>query len=182
MAIPTFTSGQILTAAQQNSLASYTTPTGGVIAFAGATAPTNYLLCDGAAVSRTTYAELFALISTTYGSGDGSTTFNVPNLKGRVIVGLDVAQTEFDVRGETGGAKTVTLTSAEMPVHNHSQQLPNATAGGAGANPGAYFSTNWTNATPNSTGASATTTANAGSGGAHNNLQPYIVLNYIIKT
>jgi microcystin-dependent protein len=182
MAVPVFTDGTAFTAAQGNSLASYTMPTGAVTAFAGATAPTNYLLCDGSAVSRTTYSELFTLISTTYGVGDGSTTFNVPNLKGRMPVGLDATQSEFDVRGETGGAKTVTLTSAEMPVHNHSQQLPNATAGGAGANPGAYFSTNWTNATPNSTGPSSTTTANAGSGGAHNNLQPYIVLNYIIKT
>jgi microcystin-dependent protein len=79
--------------------------------FAGSTAPTGWLLCDGTAVSRTTYSDLFAITSTTYGVGDGSTTFNLPNLKGRVPVGLDTSQTEFDVLGETGGAKTHTLTS-----------------------------------------------------------------------
>jgi microcystin-dependent protein len=86
-----------------------------------ASAPTGYLLCDGTAVSRTTYATLFAVISTAFGAGDGSATFNLPNLKGRVPVGLDAAQTEFDVMGETGGAKTVTLDATMMPAHTHVQ-------------------------------------------------------------
>jgi microcystin-dependent protein len=63
-------------------------PAGRIEAYAGATAPTGYLLCDGTAVSRTTYAGLFAVTSTTYGVGDGSTTFNVPDLRGRVPVGV----------------------------------------------------------------------------------------------
>jgi len=94
-------------------------PTGAINAYAGSIAPSGWLLCDGAAVSRATYADLFALIGTTYGAGDGTSTFNVPNLKGRVAVGRDATQTEFDVLGETGGAKTHTLTTGEMPSHSH---------------------------------------------------------------
>lgn len=77
------------------------------------------LRADGTAYSRTTYADLFARIGTTHGAGDGSTTFNVPNLKGRVMCGFDSAQTEFDAVGETGGAKTFTLTTAQLPAHTH---------------------------------------------------------------
>jgi microcystin-dependent protein len=92
----------------------------GFIGYTGAAAaPTGWLLCDGSAVSRTTYLNLFNAVGIAFGGGDGSTTFNLPNLKGRVIVGLDSGQTEFDVRGETGGAKTVALAAAEMPIHAH---------------------------------------------------------------
>ncbi len=86
-----------------------------------ANAPAGFLLCDGAAVSRATYAALYTALGDTYGAGNGTTTFNVPNLKGRVPVGLDSGQTEFDALAETGGAKTHTLTSAEMPSHTHTQ-------------------------------------------------------------
>ena len=96
------------------------TPAGVIVPYAGSSAPTGYLVCDGSAVSRTTYADLFTAIGTTYGAGDGSTTFLLPNLKGRAIVGVDAAQTEFDALGETGGAKTHTLTSSEIPSHTHS--------------------------------------------------------------
>lgn len=95
-------------------------PIGTLLAYAGSSAPTGYLLANGAPVSRTgVTADLFALIGTTYGSGDGSTTFNLPNLLGRVPVGRDAAQAEFDVLGETGGFKTVTITAATMPSHVH---------------------------------------------------------------
>ena len=80
-------------------------PTGAVSAFAGSAAPTGWLLCDGSDVSRTTYSDLFAVVGTTYGAGDGSTTFGLPNLEGRVPVGLDAGQTEFDALAETGGSK-----------------------------------------------------------------------------
>ena len=83
------------------------------------TAPSGWFVCDGSAISRTTYSDLFAVIGTIYGVGDGSTTFNVPNLKGRAIVGRDASQTEFDVLGETGGEKTHVLTESEMPSHRH---------------------------------------------------------------
>lgn len=168
-----------------------TTPPGIVELYAGTTAPSGYLLCDGSAVSRTTYAALFAIIGTTYGVGDGSTTFNVPNLKGRVPVGLDSSQVEFDALGETGGAKTHTLTIAEMPSHDH--------GGNTGAtNPNANFNLTVAGSNPSSPshivrGTSTGSVANAisgashshpitaqGGGTAHNNLQPYLVMNYII--
>lgn len=94
-------------------------PTGSISVYAASVAPNGWLLCDGSEVSRATYADLFALIGTTYGVGNGTSTFNLPNLKGRVPVGRDAAQVEFDVLAETGGAKTHTLTTAEIASHSH---------------------------------------------------------------
>ena len=97
------------------------TPAGVITQYGGSTAPTGWLLCQGQAISRTNplYTRLFTAISTNYGIGDGSTTFNVPNLQGRIPVGKDATQTEFDVLAETGGTKTSTLTTANMPSHQH---------------------------------------------------------------
>jgi microcystin-dependent protein len=95
------------------------TPAGVVSAFAGAAAPTGYLLCDGAAVSRATYSTLFATLGTTYGAGDGSTTFNLPDLDGRVPVGRDAAQPVFAALNNRGGEITHTLTVAELAGHTH---------------------------------------------------------------
>lgn len=89
--------------------------TGAVIPFAGASAPTGYLLCDGTAVSRTTYATLFALIGTTYGVGDGSTTFNMPDCRGRFPLGKAAAGTG-SVLASTGGSLDHTHTG---PSHTH---------------------------------------------------------------
>lgn len=111
--------GGVTLAKLASALQEFLVPTGSINAWSTNTAPTGWQLCDGTAVSRTTYAALFAVIGTTYGAGDGTTTFNLPNLKGRAIVGRDSAQTEFDTLGETGGAKTHTLTTAEMPAHSH---------------------------------------------------------------
>jgi microcystin-dependent protein len=80
------------------------------------TAPDGYLLCDGAAVSRTTYADLFAVISTTYGAGDGSTTFNVPQLQGKMPQGYD--GTTYNLAG-TGGANTVTVAVTNNQTANN---------------------------------------------------------------
>ena len=100
------------------------TPIGGVTQYAGATTPSaNWAICDGSEISRATYETLFTRIGTSYGVGDGSTTFNLPNLKGKVLVGLDSTQTEFDALGETGGAKTHTLTSTEIPGHTHTTNI-----------------------------------------------------------
>jgi microcystin-dependent protein len=145
-------------------------PVGVVFPYAYGAAPSGYLLCDGAAVSRTTYAALFALVGTTYGAGDTVTTFNVPNLKGRVVAGFDAGQSEFNTIGETGGSKTHTLTVGEMPSHTHPYQLfPNSFGGN--------------NPYPGQAGIAINTTVGAtGGDGAHNNLQPYMAMNYIIKT
>jgi microcystin-dependent protein len=175
-----FTPGEILASADMNTLVM--TPSGVVSSFAGSTAPTGYLLCDGQSVSTTTFASLFAVIGYQFGGSGGS--FNVPNLKGRVPVGLDSAQTEFDARGETGGAKTHTLTLGQMPSHTHSRGTILTAA--SPANPGTFLASASASVFYSNSGSGFTDdgggTGAAGSGQAHNNLQPYIVLNYIIKT
>lgn len=162
-------------------------PVGIVTQFAGATAPAGWLLCDGAAVSRTTYAALFAVIGTAYGVGNGSSTFNLPNLKGRVPVGRDAAQTEFDVLGETGGAKTVKLTAAQSGVPEHAHSISgraNATASGTGdgqtrgsGSADGGFRTGGVA----STGAYGSAMGPMDAAQAHENMPPYLVLNHIIK-
>jgi microcystin-dependent protein len=145
-------------------------PPGAITMYSAGVAPAGWLLCDGSAVSRSAYGTLFSLIGTTYGVGNGTTTFNLPNLKGRIPVGFDTTQTEFNTLGETGGEKTHTLTTAEMPSHVHTQSghfTYTIVDSGAG---------------PNNVGAQQTVNTGAtGGDGAHNNLQPYIALNYIIK-
>jgi microcystin-dependent protein len=93
-------------------------PAGIMAPYGGAAAPGGWLICDGTAISRTTYAALFAAISTTFGAGDGSTTFNLPDMRGRHAVGKNAAT--FATLGGTGGAETVVLTNAQMPIHSHS--------------------------------------------------------------
>lgn len=102
---------------QFNALEAF--PKGMVSPYAGASAPTGWLLCDGAAVSRTTYASLYSVVGDTYGAGDGTTTFNVPNLKGRVIVGIDGADSDFNTRGETGGWKATQAHTHDLSNHTH---------------------------------------------------------------
>ena len=97
------------------------TPSGAVLAFAMATAPTGWLKCNGAAVSRTTYAALFAAIGTTFGVGDGSTTFNLPDLRGEFVRGWD------DGRGVDSGRGIGTYQADEIKSHDHSI---NSAAGG----------------------------------------------------
>jgi microcystin-dependent protein len=150
-------------------------PTGTLIMWAGGTTPpSGYLLCDGSAVSRASFAELFAVIGTTYGAGDGSTTFNLPNLQGRVPVGFDSGQTEFDAMGETGGAKTHTLTVSEIPSHSHTTEGVSP-----GSSPNNFTGHSALGAEQNAQDSSVGST---GGGGAHNNLQPYITLRFIIRT
>lgn len=138
---------------------------------ARATAPDGWMLCDGASLLRASYPALFSAIGTTYGSVDG-THFNLPDLRGRVAVGRDAAQVEFDVLGEKAGAKTHTLSATEMPSHTHKTGISTTLAfGTAGGGYSAVVGFAQSNAD----------TSSAGGGGAHNNLQPYIVLNYLIK-
>jgi microcystin-dependent protein len=145
-----------------------TCATASIVMFAATSAPAGWLMCDGSAVSRTTYATLFAAISTTYGIGDGSTTFNLPNLQGNVPVGYKSGDADFGTLGQTAGEKTHLLTTTEMPAHTHS------VAYGSGGPVGL--------SNAGTAGGGSVTTGSAGSGGAHNNLQPYLALNFIIKT
>jgi microcystin-dependent protein len=152
--------------------------------YGGTSAPTGWLLCNGAAVSRSTYADLFAVVGTTYGAGDGSSTFNLPDLRDRFAVGSGTTYSA----GATGGAATHTLTEAEMPAHTHSATstdsghthvLPYGDSGGEsdgwdGSGNSSTTNTGYANIT--------TTIASTGGGGAHNNLPPYLSLAFIIKT
>jgi microcystin-dependent protein len=98
-----------------------TMPTGALLDYAGTSAPTGWLGCDGSAVSRTTYANLFTAIGTTWGVGDGATTFNLPDFRRRVAVGSGGSGTATLANsvGSTGGAETHTLTSGELASHTH---------------------------------------------------------------
>ena len=154
-------------------------PTGAVTAFAGSTAPTGYVLCDGSEYSETTEAALFAVISTTYNTGgETANHFRVPDLRGRVVAGLDADDNVLNettsingtVLGEVGGDDVHTLLEAEMPAHDH---------GGANSqvsNPAG------TSLTIGQTGSfDFVDLPSEGGGQAHNNVQPTIILNYIIK-
>jgi microcystin-dependent protein len=151
---------------------------GSMIMYAGTTAPSGYLNCDGSAVSRNTYSSLFAVISTLYGSGDGSTTFNVPNLQGKFPIG---ASTTYTI-ATSGGNSTKTLSTSEMPAHNHSYTYYSPT----GYDQATVISDRGTfyywytenNAGPNTI---TSNTGNAGSGTAFSLLNPYLAINYYIK-
>lgn len=149
-------------------------PAGTVNPFAGATAPFGWLLCEGQEVSRTDYARLYAVIGDVYGDGDGVNTFNLPNMKGRVPVGMDASQTEFDTLGKNVGAKTHTLTVAQMPSHNHG-------AGGGGSSVITWLGSGGNYALASGSTVRGYNVENNGGGQAHNNIQPSITLSYIIK-
>lgn len=170
---------------KQNS----TNPVEYVGAFPGAiaygvntTAPAGWLLANGQAVSRTTFATLFAIIGVTYGVGDGSSTFNIPNLTDRIMVGKG---TTFPTLGATGGAATHVISMAEMPFHdhgggnhNHTFQLAQhagipAQTGGSGA----FFSGYGTGTTD----ASGAIIAAQGGNATMSLMNPYITLNPFIK-
>lgn len=144
------------------------TPTGAMLMWGTTSAPSGWLICDGSAVSRTTYATLFAVIGTNFGIGDGSTTFNLPNFKGKNAIGYNASNTAFDAMGETGGEESHTQSIAEMPAHTHTYSTPPTP--GAGGSGGSYSGTP-TSATSGSTGG----------GVAFNVLDPYLAVNFIIK-
>lgn len=164
--------------------------TGTILAYGGATAPAGYLLCDGSVASRTTYADLYAVVGTSFGPGDGSTTFGLPDLRGRVPAGLDTmggtaagrltttaSGVDGAVLGKAGGAQTHTLTKAELPAHYHTVyphagrvQASSGTRGAGSEDP---------NATSNVDPAKSST---VGEDQPHNNVQPTLVVAYVIKT
>lgn len=147
--------------------------TGAILAFGGTAAPSGYLLCDVAVVSRTTYAALFSAIGTNYGVGDGSTTFGLPDLRGRTPIGTGQgAGLTNRTIGANVGAETHQLTTAQMPVHNH---LIRESLAGSTVCP--QFAANL-----KQTGGATGATESAGSGQAHNNMQPSQVCTFIIKT
>lgn len=151
-----------------------TLPIGSIVAFASDTIPNGWLLCDGSVVSRTTYSELFNAIGLNYVE-DGvewldEERFPLPNAKGRTLVGKDSTDTDFNKLGKTSGEKTHTLTVDEMPSHKHSMNFGDS-AGGDGS--GFVYSS--------TSGNNNVFMFETGGGQAHNNLQPSLTLNYIIK-
>lgn len=152
----------------------YQSPTGAVTMYGAAAAPSGWLNCDGAAVSRTTYSALFTVVGSTYGAGDGTTTFNLPNLKGRVPVGVGTGSgLTARTLAATGGEENHTLTVAEIPSHTHSGAETSAVNLVGGAS-GAYVRL--------TSDGTVTQTGSTGGGGGHNTMQPFLVLNFIIKT
>lgn len=183
-------------------------PAGVIVPWAGGGAtPSGWLQCQGQVISRATYADLFDVIGTTYGEGDGATTFSLPSLKGRVPVGIDADQTDFSSLGKTGGSKTSVATHSHSTSHTHT-----GTSGMMSANTehSHAYSVNGTGSTGAATsssahagasaGTTAFTTANANTDHAHTfttgdpsdstsgstgsssgNLPPFLVLSFLIK-
>ena len=158
-------------------------PVGVVQMWAGEAAPAGWLLCQGQAVSRTTYAALYAVCGTAYGTGDGSSTFNLPDLRARMPIGLS-GSGAFNALGNAGGEENHTLTTAEMPSHKHP-----VTAGTNMPTLGVWptnmaAGTGW-RAISSTTGSDGTlgvvSASNTGGGSAHNNMPPYMVVNFIIR-
>lgn len=155
-------------------------PSGVVYPFAGSSAPKGYFICDGAAINRETYSDLFNVIGTTYGSGDGSTTFNLPDARGRAIYGLGT-NTDIDALGENDGTTLADRTPKhqlsidEMPSHSHNI--------GPSGNPQTFYPAgngDYVASSPGTTGTSKNPgTTLAGSSQKHDH--GFIVMNYIIK-
>jgi len=171
-------------------------PTATIVPWSDSSIPTGFLECNGAAVSRSTYSALFAIIGTTYGAGDGASTFNVPNLADNVAVG----KSNNKALASTGGANTVTstgnvggstanatLSEAQLASHDHTI---NRTNGGPGSD--TLFSATQAGLVSSQAGSNS---RNAGSGTGHSHnmsatftgdatsvLQPYLTIIYIIKT
>ncbi len=154
--------------------------TGTIVPWPSAVIPQGWLICDGRPVSRTDYKSLFAVIGTVYGAGDGAGTFNLPDLRGRTVVGLDnmgggSANVITDLAGRTLGGKfgeeAHRLTVAEMPSHAH------------GYNESPWFGARYDgHSSPLLTSQRAATTSSAGGDLAHNNLQPSMGLYWIVKS
>lgn len=172
-------------------------PSGTVSDFAGPTAPVGWLTCDGSAVPRDTYANLFIAIGTTWGAGDGSSTFNLPDLRNRITRGAGVSGV-----GTTGGADSLTLSVAQLPAHNHPVVDPTHVHGitdpghlhtattstsinTAGAATGSAAAGNTGSATTGITinsAATGVTVGDTGSGDSVPTLPAYATLQKIIKT
>jgi microcystin-dependent protein len=147
-------------------------PAGSVADYAGASPPAGWLACDGSPVSRSTYVDLFAAIGTTWGAGNGTTTFNLPDLRGRTAVGAGTGSgLSPRTLAATGGEEEHTLDISEMPAHQHSVDLDSS--GGSTSPAQSSFGVS---------PVSSVGTSTEGGGAAHNNMQPFAVLNKVIKT
>jgi microcystin-dependent protein len=160
-------------------------PTGGMMMWGTASAPFGYLLCNGAAVSRSTYSALFAILGTAYGSGDGSTTFNVPDFRDRFPVG---AGTTYSANSTGGSANAITVSHTHTFTSDgggsHSHDVGASYIGSGIASNGGYITPTGTGATTSTapTHTHTGTTDSSGSSGTNANLPPYLGVYFIIKT
>lgn len=170
-------------------------PVGQVMIWPTNTAPQDFLICNGQAVLRGQYAALFGVLGTTYGAGDGSTTFNLPDLRGRVPVGAgtgDATDATAWSLASKRGAETHVLTAAQGPEHQHlmfadqtrngtSVPAPSTTSSVARRLESSALDEYAMKAATDGTEATLGLTAKSGTGAAHNNIQPSLTLNYIIR-
>lgn len=184
--------GDVLTFDGTKWVAQPGVPSGTVLPFAGPLAPLGWLLCDGRAVSRASYAGLFTTLGIAYGGGDGSTTFNLPDLRGRSVFGLDnMGGTDAgrlnvtNNLGDGGGAQTksgstgsTTLSISQLPSHTHPVMATSAVQGNGGG-------AGWMTVASNPT---VPATAAIGNGQSHDHtisnfdvMPPYLLLNWMIK-
>jgi microcystin-dependent protein len=185
-----------VTSAIQTQLG-FVVPTGGLLMWTGAVnaVPTGWLLCDGSEVSQTTYADLYAVIGSTFGTPVTNTNFILPNLVDKFVAGVGSSGT-YSV-GTTGGADSVTLTTSQIPAHNHTATststvtdpghshtyVGQAGNGGSGTNRPSQTTTRTTDpATTGITVATTTSIANTGGDSSHENRPPFVAMGYIIKT
>lgn len=151
-------------------------PAGSMINYAGATAPAGWLMCDGTAYSRSVYATLFKVLGTSYGVGDGSTTFNVPNTAGKTIRGVNGSY----LLGQSGGAESVVISADNLPQHRHGYNLAAGTgytaADGSTGNR-ASQTQNYTNADQTYLNSSNTLTTNS----AVAIVNTYVAVPFIIR-
>jgi len=204
LASPTFTGTPIVptaTAGTNNTQIANTafvqvngTPTGSLMMWATSSAPTNWLLCNGTAISRTTYATLFAIIGTTFGSGDGSTTFNVPDYRDRMPIGAGSTYSP----NSNGGSASTTLSTVNLPSHTHAfttgamsansthshtyDKVTSFNNAATGATPFLYATSSQATSTVDLSHTHSGTTDATGSATAFTNLPPYIGIYFIIKT
>lgn len=150
-------------------LTGFLAPVGGILMFGGNIAPEGWLLCNGSAVSRVTYADLFSVVGATFGSGDGVSTFNLPDFRRRVSVGAGGTGTPTlpSSIGATGGEERHILTVAEIPSHTHNYKDLNVNGSAEFPSGDGHFGFGPTEPT--------------GGGQSHNIIQPSLVVNFIIK-
>ena len=161
----TYTKSEIDDMFDNPTITGDTYPIGAIAPFASVTTPQNWLLCDGREVSREVYSELFAIIGTAWGAGDGSTSFNLPDLRNRMPVG---AGDDYTLASK-GGEKEVTLTIDQIPPHSHQAKV-SSTNGSAEAIVRGTSNAIW-----------RSLISSTGGGQAHNNMPPYVGTYYIIK-
>lgn len=163
---------------------------GSIKAWPAAAAPASWMLCDGSALSRTLYPGLFAVLGTSWGAGDGSTTFNLPDMRGRFVLGAGLGTGLANrVLAALGGEEAHALNANENASHTHSATQPAHSHGvnipQAGAATGASLFANYSGGTAggitSGTATPAITVGTSGAGLAHENMPPFLVITYIIK-